>query len=66
MLTLDMILVIDAIRNIWEILGVEANWEERKLSVVSREGLIALKKISARPQDIADIAALQEVDNAKS
>jgi nucleotidyltransferase AbiEii toxin of type IV toxin-antitoxin system len=64
-LTLDMILVTDAIRNIWET-RVEANWEERKLSVVSREGLIALKKISARPQDIADIAALQEVNNAKS
>jgi hypothetical protein len=64
-LTLDMILVTDAIRNVWET-RVEADWEERKLSVVSREGLIALKKISARPQDIADIAALQEEDNAKN
>lgn len=32
-----------------------------EIPVVSIDGLIALKKISGRPQDLADIAALEEV-----
>lgn len=58
-LTLDLILVTDAIRSVWE--GrVKASLEGSKLSVVSKEGLITLKTISGRPQDIADISALKE------
>ena len=58
-LTLDLILVTDAIRSVWE--GrVKASLEGSKLSVVSKEGLITLKMISGRPQDIADISALKE------
>ena len=64
-LTLDMILVTDAIQDVWET-RVNANLEGGKLSVVSKEGLIALKKISGRPQDIADISALREVSDATS
>lgn len=64
-LTLDMILVTDTIRNIWET-RVSANWQGGKLVVVSREGLIALKKISGRPQDVADIAALERVTDGTS
>jgi len=64
-LTLDMILVTDAIRDVWET-RVRANLEGGKLSVVSKEGLIALKKISGRPQDIADISALTEDSDATS
>jgi hypothetical protein len=61
--TLDLILVSDAIRKVWES-RLKANLEGGKLSVVSKEGLIALKTISGRPQDIADIAALNEESNA--
>jgi len=58
-LTLDLILVTDAIRSVWE--GrVKAHLEGGKLSVVSKAGLITLKTISGRPQDIADISALRE------
>jgi hypothetical protein len=58
-LTLDLILVTDSIRSVWE--GrVNASLEGGKLSVVSKEGLITLKTISGRPQDIADISALTE------
>ena len=64
-LTLDMILVTDAIRHIWET-RVKANLESGQLSVVSKEGLIALKEISGRPQDIADISALEEDSDAVS
>ena len=64
-LTLDMILVTDAIRDVWET-RVSANLEGGKQSVVSKQGLIALKKISGRPQDIADISALKEDSDATS
>ena len=64
-LTLDMILVTDAIRDVWD-KRVSANLEDGKLSVVSKEGLIALKEISGRPQDIADISALKENSGAVS
>jgi aminoglycoside-2''-adenylyltransferase len=33
-------------------------WEGRSLTVVSRAGLIGLKKLRGSPQDVADIAAL--------
>jgi hypothetical protein len=64
-LTLDMILVTDAIRDVWDN-RVQAKLPSGKLSVVSKEGLIALKKISGRPQDVADIGALQEDSDATS
>ena len=58
-LSLDMLLVTPEIRPIWDS-RVQANWEGGKLSVVSRDDLIALKKLSGRPQDLADISALME------
>ena len=59
LLSLDMLLVTPEIRRIWDA-RVRADWEGGKLSVVSLEGLIGLKRMSARPQDIADISALME------
>ena len=64
-LSLDIILVTDAIRDVWKT-RVKASLEGGKLAVVSREGLIALKKLSGRPQDIADISALSEDSDATS
>ena len=64
-LTLDMILVTEAIRAIWET-RVKAKLEGGKLAVVSKAGLIALKEMSGRPQDIADISALKEDSDATS
>lgn len=58
-LSLDMLLVTPQIQGIWDS-RVQANWEGGKLSVVSLEGLIALKNLGGRPQDIADIEALTE------
>ena len=65
MLTLDMILVTDAIRDVWET-RTKARLEGGRLSVVSKEGLITLKTISGRPQDLADISALKEDEDATS
>ena len=64
-LSLDLLLVTPAIQTVWNS-RVEADWEEGTLSVVSRAGLIALKGQRASPQDIADIAALQEDINDAS
>ena len=64
LLSLDMLLVTPEIRHIWDS-RVGANWVGGKLSVVSLEGLIDLKRMGARPQDLADISALTEdADNA--
>lgn len=58
-LSLDFLLVTPEIQRIWTS-RVEADWEDGTLSVVSRAGLIELKRLSGRPQDIVDIAALEE------
>ena len=65
-LTLDMLLVTAAIRDVWDS-RVEAEVEDGKLSVVSREGLIALKKFRSSGRDLDDIALLREdIDDATS
>jgi len=58
-LSLDLLLVTSAIRDVWES-RVEADMEGSKLSVVSRRGLIALKKLRRSGRDLDDIAALEE------
>jgi hypothetical protein len=58
-LSLDLLLVTPEIRGVWDS-RVEAEWEGGELSVVSRDGLIALKKLRGSGRDIDDIAALQE------
>ena len=58
-LSLDLLLVTPKIQHVWDS-RLQAEWEGGKLSVVSREGLIELKRLSGRPQDLADISALME------
>ena len=58
-LSLDLLLVTSAIQSVWNS-RVEADWEDGTLCVVSREGLIALKRFRSSPQDMVDIGALEE------
>ncbi len=58
LLSLDLLLVTPEIRSIWES-RTAAKWEGGKLSVVSRSGLISLKRLRASGQDLDDIKALQ-------
>jgi hypothetical protein len=37
-------------------------WGERTVGVVSKEGLVTLKLAAGRPQDIADLKRLEELD----
>ena len=56
--TIDFLLVTEATIEIWH--GrKKVEWEQGKISTVSREGLIQLKKISGRLQDLADIERLE-------
>jgi hypothetical protein len=58
-LSLDLLLVTPEIRQVWDS-RMQADWEGGRLSVVSRAGLIALKKMRGSAQDHADISALME------
>ena|SRR5437764_73270 len=56
---LDFLLVSPEIVAIWDS-RVQVPWESGSLWAVSRRGLIALKSLKPRPQDIADIERLKE------
>jgi hypothetical protein len=56
--TIDFLLVTDATRQIWQN-RENVEWEHGAISTVSREGLIQLKEISGRLQDLADIERLK-------
>ncbi len=60
--TLDFLLVTDALKEVWENREL-IEWEDGKTWTVSREGLIKLKTISGREQDLLDIKKLREAEN---
>jgi hypothetical protein len=60
--TIDFLLVTEALRDVWENRQL-IEWEDGKLWAVSREGLILLKTIGGREQDLLDIKKLRELDN---
>jgi hypothetical protein len=59
LLSMDFLLVTPEIRQIWKS-RKEAGWEEGKLWVISREGLIRLKSLRGNAQDLDDIQKLKE------
>ncbi|MDO8957011.1 MAG: hypothetical protein Q7W38_09245 [Deltaproteobacteria bacterium] len=59
LLSIDFLLVTSAIKPIWEN-RQKVEWEEGKLWVVSREGLIRLKSLRGSGQDLDDIQKLKE------
>lgn len=60
LITLDLLLIQDEYREIWD--GRQKiGWREGITSVVSREGLIKMKSLAGRPQDLADIEKLRDV-----
>lgn len=58
LVSLDLLIVGPVHRTTWET-RVRFTWQRGDLSIVSRDGLVNMKKLSARPQDLADIAALE-------
>jgi len=55
--TIDFLLVTEATQNIWRD-REDVEWEHGAISTVSRDGLIQLKRLSGRLQDLADIEML--------
>lgn len=60
--TLDFLLVTEGLKEIWENREL-IEWEDGETWTVSRDGLIELKTISGREQDLLDIKKLREVEN---
>ena len=58
--TIDFLLVTDPLRKIWED-REQIEWEDGKTWTVSRDGLISLKTISGREQDLLDNNKLREI-----
>jgi acetolactate synthase regulatory subunit len=63
LLSLDLLLVTPQLRPVWDS-RIEAEWEGGTFSVVSRAGLIALKQFRSSGQDLDDIKALDEDQDA--
>lgn len=60
-MTVDFILVGSSLEQIWRA-RQKVETDNGSLWVVSRDALIEMKAQAARPQDIADIERLQEID----
>lgn len=58
LITIDFLLVTDALREVWENRKM-FKWNRGTVYSVSKEGLIFLKKISGRLIDLADIERLE-------
>lgn len=58
LITLDFLLVTEAVRDVWEA-REEMNWIEGSSPTVSVDGLIKLKLLAGRKQDLADIDRLR-------
>lgn len=59
--TLDLMPVTDLLRDVWAS-RQQVSWRGKPLRVVSREGLIRMKRLAGRAQDIADLEALGAAD----
>jgi hypothetical protein len=60
LLPIDFLLVTPVFEDVWATRLVAA-YRERTIHVVSAPGLVTMKTLANRPQDLADIAALQRV-----
>lgn len=61
-LSLDLLLVTPQVQDVWE--GREKiDFLGNRLSVVSRKGLIKMKRLAGRPQDLADIERLENEES---
>ena len=56
-MTLELVLLPSWLEGAWRTREA-VEWEGRTITVVSREGLLAMKRAAGRPQDLADIAKL--------
>jgi hypothetical protein len=61
LLTLDLLVVAPDLERVWETRIPTAS-RTRRMTIVSRDGLVTMKRIAGRPQDLVDIARLEGLD----
>ena len=61
-LTLDLLVVSPVLESAWRSRGV-FEWQDRRLRVVSREGLAEMKRLAGREQDLLDARRLESSDD---
>jgi len=61
-LSLDFLLVTSHVEDVWQTRET-IDFLGRKLFVVSRDGLIKMKRLAGRPQDLADIERLENEES---
>jgi len=59
--TVDLLIVNDNLQKIWETRET-FEWNNMNVQVVSRSGLISMKKMAGRDQDLVDIKRLENID----
>lgn len=65
LLSLDLLLVGPVHQQAWD--GrIQVPWRHSTLWIVSREGLATMKRFAGRPQDLADIARLEGIDDEET
>ncbi len=62
MLSLDLLLVSPQVQSVWETRET-IDFLGNRLSVVSREGLVKMKQLAGRPQDLVDIERLENEES---
>jgi hypothetical protein len=62
LITLDLLSVSESIRDVWESRR-EVSWEHGTTFVVSRDGLVKMKALAGRKQDLADIEKLRGAED---
>ncbi len=58
LMSLDLLVVGPGYEEVWAS-RTKVTWRGREVPIVSREGLAIMKRLAGRPQDLADIAALE-------
>lgn len=57
-LSLDFLLVTPHVEDVWET-KISIPWRGKMLSMVSREGLIKMKKLAGRHKDLVDVDRIE-------
>jgi hypothetical protein len=65
LLSLDLVLISPGLEDVWENREI-FEWMERKVVVVSRDGLMKMKRLSGRDQDLLDLKMLGMNDSDQS
>ena len=62
LVALDLIVVGPGLADVWTE-RIVVPWRTTEITIVSRAGLATMKRLAGRPQDLADLAALEGTDD---